>query len=103
MQRLTEEERNAVITAFVDDVEAMAVGGNYLYRRHYPDPIIETVPDDKGDMNGENARHRLTPAGQQLARVLSLLSAQIDASSMSQAAKVVLVMVDRRTPQSRMK
>ena len=95
MQSLTEEERNAVITAFVDDVEAMVVGGNYLYRRHYPDPIIETEPDDKGDMNGEDARHRLTPAGQQVGRVLSLLSARIDASGMSQAAKVVLVMVKR--------
>jgi len=100
VQRLTEEQRNAVITAFVDDVEAMAVGGNYLYRRRYPDPIIETVPDESGDMNGENARHRLTPAGEQLSRVLGLLSARIDASSMSRAAKIVLVMADGRTPPS---
>jgi len=89
---LTEEQRNAVITAFVDDLEAMVVRGNYLYRRQYPDPIIETDPDVHGDTNGDNARYRLTTAGQQLGRVLGLLSSRIDARSMSQAAKAVLVM-----------
>jgi hypothetical protein len=96
VHEFTEEQRNAVITAFIDDLEAMAVRGNYLYRRQYPDPIIETDPDEHGDMNGENARHRLTTAGQQLGRVLGLLSSQIDARSMSQVAKAVLVMAGLR-------
>ena len=92
MHQCTEEQRNAVITAFVDDLEAMVVSGNYLYRRQYPDPIIETHPDEQGDMNSEHARHRLTTAGQQLGRVLRLLSSRIEARSMSHAAKAVLVM-----------
>ena len=95
VDKLTEAQRNEVITAFIDDLEAMAVGGNYLYRRQYPDPIIETEPDESGDMNSQNARHRLTPAGVQVGRVLGLLSAGIEADSMSQSAKAVLEMMGR--------
>lgn len=92
MNDLTEEQRNAVITAFIDDLEAMTIGGNYLYRRQYPDPIIKTDPDEHGDVNGKNASHRLTVAGQQLGRALSLVSSRIETRSMSQAARTVLVM-----------
>ncbi|HKE84457.1 MAG TPA: hypothetical protein VKB50_11905 [Vicinamibacterales bacterium] len=94
---LTEPQRRAVITAFVDDLEAVVAGGKFRARRRFPDPFIETEPDEHGDINGERATHRLTPAGQQLARVVSLLSGGIKGASMGRAAKVVLGMMRPRT------
>ena len=94
---LTEPQRRAVITAFVDDLEAVVASGKFRARRRYPDPFMETEPDEQGDVNGERARHRLTPAGLQLARVVSLLSARIQGASMGRAAKVVLGMMRPRT------
>ncbi|HEY1308489.1 MAG TPA: hypothetical protein VGF24_33300 [Vicinamibacterales bacterium] len=94
---LTEPQRRAVISAFVDDLEAVVGGGKFRARRRYPDPFIETEPDEHGDIHSERARHRLTPAGMQLARVVSLLNARIKGASMGRAAKVVLEMMRPRT------
>jgi len=94
---LTEPQRRAVISAFVDDLEALVAGGKFRARRRYPDPFIETEPDEHGDINGERARHRLTPAGLQLARVVSLLNTRIKGASMGRAAKIVLEMMRPRT------